>query len=232
MRKLFVLLLALGVCGVAAVAAPVISVDSSVYVVTVQSGSLVKHSFVITNSGDEPLTLTNVRTSCGCATTALAKRDLAPSESVNLDATVNTSGFHGTVTRTITVSSNDPASPTTILRFEITIADVEPVVPEISAGDLRMVFYMLIDVRTPDEYATGHLIGALNVSLADIRESAAAWAARLPHDIPIVLYGTDTTAGHEAAALLLTAGLPSVFSLTGGITGWDAAFGQGILYAP
>jgi len=91
---------------------------------------------------------------------------------------------------------------------------------------------VLIDVRTPDEYATGHLIGALNVSLADIRENAAAWAARLPHDIPIVLYGTDTTAGHEAAALLLTAGLPSVFSLTGGITGWDAAFGQGILYAP
>lgn len=232
MKNLAVCLLMLGGLGLAAVAAPVLSVDNPIYAVTVQSGSLVTHSFALTNAGDEMLSITSVRTSCGCTTAAPAKRDLAPGESVTLDATVNTTGFRGTVTRTITISSNDPANPAYVLRIDVTIADVAPTVPVISPTDLKLVFFLLIDVRTPDEYLGGHLFGAVNLPLAVLGAEAGAWAARLPHDIPIVLYGADSEGGRAAGALLLAAGLANVLNLDGGLAGWTAAFGEGALFAP
>lgn len=232
MKKLIVLGVALGLLGGAAAAAPTIQVDADTYAVTIPAGTQVKHTFVITNAGDATLTLSSVRTSCGCTTTALAKRDLAPGESVDLDATVNTTGFTGTVIRTITVTSNDPVHASTTLKFEITIGDAPPTVPEISASDLKIVFYILIDVRTPEDYAAGHLIGAISVPLAEIQADTAAWAARLPRDIPIILYGADGTGGRDACVLFLSAGLSNVLNLTGGLAAWNAVLGQGTLYAP
>lgn len=232
MKNLAMLVVVLGLCGAGAVAAPVLTVDNPMYVITVQSGSLVSHSFVLSNAGDETLSITSVRTSCGCTTAALAKRDLAPGESVSVDAVVNTTGFRGTVTRTITVSSNDPAHPVTTLRIDVTIADVVPEVPAISPADLKLVFFLLIDVRTADEYASGHLFGAVNIPLAEIAADPGLWAARLPQDLPIILYGADGEAGRAAGAAMLAAGLPNVLQLEGGLAGWDAAFGDGALYAP
>ena len=232
MKRFTVLLCALGLFGVAAVAAPMISIDNSIYSVTVQSGSLVSHSFVVTNIGDETLAITDVYTSCGCTTAALAKRDLSPGESVDIAATVNTAGFRGTVTRTVSVVSNDPTSPTAVLQIVVTIADsAAPVVQEISVTDLKLVFYFLIDVRTPEEYAAGHLFGAMNIPLSEFQTNLAAWLPRLPREVPIIVYGTASADGLEAGALLVGAGLSNTLNLTGGITEWNEQFGEGTLYA-
>jgi len=231
MRASIIILLGIGTFCIAASAVPVLQADNATYAVTVQSGSLVTHTFVVANAGDETLAISNVRTSCGCTTAALTQRDLAPGESVNVDATVNTAGFTGTVTRTITLHSNDPSHPAFVLRIDVTIADVAPTVPAISASDLKLVFYLLIDVRSPEEYAVAHLFGAVNVPLATIREAPASSASRLPHDVPIILYGADSDGGRAAGALLLAAGLPYVLYLDGGLTGWGATFGEGILRA-
>ncbi len=232
MKRFAVLLLALGMVGVAAVAAPMISVDNAIYSVTVQSGSLVSHSFVVTNVGDEPLNITDVRTSCGCTTAALAKRDLAPGESVNVEATVNTTGFSGTVTRTVSVSSNDPSTPTAVLQIVVTIAEsTAPVIQEISVTDLRLVFYFLIDVRTPEEYAAGHLFGAMNIPLSEFQTNLAAWLPRLPREVPLILYCGVGGRSLKAATILVEAGLSNVLNMTGGITAWNQAFGTGYLYA-
>jgi rhodanese-related sulfurtransferase len=231
MKKWAVLVAALGLFGVAGVAAPMISVDNPIYSETVQSGSRVNHSFVLTNTGDEILSITNVRTSCGCTTAALDKHDLAPGESVDLAATVNTTGFHGTVTRTLTVTTNDPVSPAVVLQIVVTIAETNPEVQSISVTDLSLVFYFLIDVRTPEEYAAGHLFGAMNIPLSEFQTNLATWLPRLPREAPIVLYSVDGASGALAATVLMQAGFSSVLNLAGGITAWDNAFGQGYLYA-
>jgi rhodanese-related sulfurtransferase len=232
MKTIVAMFTIVGLFGVAAAAAPMISVDHSVYAVTVQSGSLVTHSFLLTNTGDETLTLSNVRTSCGCTTAALAKRDLPPGESVSVEATVNTKGFHGTVTRTITVSSNDPVTPSITLRIDTTIADVAPAPPEIAVADLKAVYFMLIDVRTATEYATGHLFGAVNIPLAEIQANLTSWVSALPREAPIVVYGATSADGLDAGVLLIGEGLPNVVVLTGGITDWVQQFGERALFAP
>jgi len=232
MKRFVVPLVACGLFGVAAVAAPMISVDNPVYSVTLQSNSLVSHTFVLRNAGDETLTITDVFTSCGCTTTALAKRELAPEESVDLQATVNTTGFRGTVTRTVSVTSNDPIHPTAVLQIVVTIAEsTAPVIQEISVGDLKLVFYFLIDVRTAEEYATGHLFGAMNIPLSEFQQNLDSWLPRLPREVPVIVYGTASANGLEAGTLLVGAGFSNVLNLTGGIAEWNEQFGEGTLFA-
>jgi rhodanese-related sulfurtransferase len=232
MKRFVVLLVAYGLFGVAAVAAPMISVDNPVYSVTLQSNSLVSHTFVLRNVGDETLTVTDVVTSCGCTTAALAKRELAPEESVDLQATVNTTGFRGTVTRTVSVTSNDPVHPVAVFQIVVTIAEsTAPVIQEISVGDLKLVFYFLIDVRTAEEYAAGHLFGAMNIPLAEFQQDLDSWLPRLPREVPIILYCLAGGWSLQAATILVEAGLTNVLNLRGGITAWDEAFGAGTLYA-
>jgi rhodanese-related sulfurtransferase len=232
MKRFIVLLVALGCFGVAAVAAPMISVDNPVYSVSLQSNSLVSHTFVLRNVGDETLTITNVFTSCGCTTTALAKRELAPEESVDLQATVNTAGFRGTVTRTVSVTSNDPIHPTTVFQIVVTIAEsTAPVIQEISVGDLKLVFYFLIDVRTAEEYATGHLFGAMNIPLSEFQQNLDSWLPRLPREVPIILYCLVGGRSAQAATILVEVGLTNVLNLTGGTTEWNRVNGEGYLFA-
>ncbi len=133
-RIVILSLLLLGLWGAAAAGAPMIGVDYPVYTVSVQSGSIVSHTFRLTNTGDESLSITNVQTSCGCTTTALAKSSLLPGEAVDLDAKVNTTGFVGTVERTLTVQSNDPATPNLVLRLAMTIVNDVEVTPSTAGG--------------------------------------------------------------------------------------------------
>ncbi len=231
MKKLIVLLVVLGCFGVAAAAAPVISVADPVYSVTLQTNSLVTHTFVLRNVGDETLTIARVSTSCGCTTAALATRELVPGESVDLQATVNTTGFRGTVTRTVSVHSNDPLTPIYVLQIVVTIADAPAIViPEILPADLMHRFYLLVDVRTPEEYAAGHLFGAMNIQLLEFQRNLATWLPLLPREITIILYDLAGVGSLEAATILARAGLTHVLNLTGGITGWQQEFGERALY--
>ncbi|MEI6171202.1 MAG: rhodanese-like domain-containing protein [bacterium] len=232
MKRFVVLLVALGCFGAATVAAPIFSVDNPVYSVTLQSNSLVSHTFVLRNVGDETLTITDVVTSCGCTTAALAERELAPEESVDLQATVNTTGFRGTVTRTVSVTSNDPANPVAVFQIVVTIAEsTAPVIQEISVGDLKLVFYFLIDVRTSEEYAAGHLFGAMNIPLAEFQQDLDSWLPRLPREVPIILYCLAGGRSLQAATILVEAGLTNVLNLTGGITEWNRVNGESYLFA-
>ena len=119
----------LGLVAVGATCSPVIGVDNATYTATVQSGSSVAHVFKLTNTGDAALSITGVQASCGCTTTTLAKSQLMPGESVDLEARVNTTGFSGTVQKLVTVKSDDPVTPSLVLHLVLTIVDNPPPTP-------------------------------------------------------------------------------------------------------
>lgn len=75
------------------------------------SGESVQAPFTLHNEGDEPLTISYVRTSCGCTTTALEKRELAPGEETSLVATLSLKGRSGPQSKHLTIGSNDPDHP-------------------------------------------------------------------------------------------------------------------------
>jgi rhodanese-related sulfurtransferase len=82
---------------------------------------------------------------------------------------------------------------------------------------------VILDVRTPDNSASGHIRNAVNIPAANVAARAKTFpAANL--EAPIVLYdgqgGTDAVA---AARALIKAGQKNVQVVKGGLAGWQAA---------
>ena len=71
----------------------------------------VQASFTLRNEGDESLHIAYVRSSCGCTTTALDQRDLAPGEETPLIATLSLKNRSGPQNKRLTIGSNDPGHP-------------------------------------------------------------------------------------------------------------------------
>jgi rhodanese-related sulfurtransferase len=83
----------------------------------------------------------------------------------------------------------------------------------------------VIDVRTPDEYAHGHIAGAVNVPIETL-----PFAVRSLPDGPIITTCTMGSRAQRAAELLDLAGR-TAFSIAGGTKAWRAA-GLPVLTGP
>jgi hypothetical protein len=85
--------------------------------------------FKYQNKGDKPVHFKAVRPSCGCTTAALPKNDVAPGEKGEITATFNIGDRTGLQLKTITVETDDPSNPQTVLTIRAMIAqviDLEP----------------------------------------------------------------------------------------------------------
>lgn len=93
-------------------AAPKLAVDPETFDFgEAPSGESVRATFTLRNEGDGLLTISQVRTGCGCTTTALEKRELAPGEETPLVATLSLKNRSGPQNKHITIGSNDPDNP-------------------------------------------------------------------------------------------------------------------------
>ena len=222
MKKIVVSLVLLVVLsGVGAFAAPQITVDEAVYQFgAVLEGAMVTHTFVLTNAGDETLTITNVSTTCGCTTTDLVKKTLTSGESVNLDVRFDSVGYGGqTITKLINVESNDPAAqPKFVLQLHGAVNKAQQY--NIASGDLIYLFFLLIDLRAPEAYAASHMLGAISIPYDELND----WTDRLPTGVLIILYDQDGKLSDEAAQMLNKNGFPEAKSLLGGLNEWTRTY--------
>ena len=82
----------------------------------INQGDEVEHTFTIKNSGQRDLIIRRVKTSCGCTAVTPEKKIISKNESVPLKVKFNSRGKRGRQNKSITVITNDPKNPTTILR--------------------------------------------------------------------------------------------------------------------
>lgn len=75
---------------------------------TVDEGEAVSRDFTIKNTGDAPLEIKKVKTSCGCTVSSLEKDRLAPGETATLRVEYDTAGRPGKFRKKVTVFSGDP----------------------------------------------------------------------------------------------------------------------------
>ena len=102
--------------GAPVIKGPAITITPSRYDLgTVIYGEVAEHTFVVKNSGDEPLEILRLSTSCGCTKAAMAKEDkvIAPGQSANLLVTFDPAVHKddsdlGDLIRIIYVRTNDP----------------------------------------------------------------------------------------------------------------------------
>ncbi len=96
--------------------------------------------------------------------------------------------------------------------------------PSISASSLHArrqsgTAPTVVDVRTPEEYASGHIPGAVNVPFDQVAQRIAEVDG--PHGV--ALYCMVGPRARKGESALLAAGYEKVFHLEGGLAAWQAA---------
>lgn len=72
----------------------------------INQGDRVTHTFTYENTGNEPLILSNVNTTCGCTATNWDREPLAPGATADITVNFNSRGKSGIQNKTVTISSN------------------------------------------------------------------------------------------------------------------------------
>jgi rhodanese-related sulfurtransferase len=75
---------------------------------------------------------------------------------------------------------------------------------------------LVVDVRTSQEYAQGHLKGAMNIPLSDLPVQIGG----LDRNRPILVYCQTGVRSAQAATMLVNAGFTQVYDMEGGLTAW------------
>jgi hypothetical protein len=83
----------------------------------VNEGTALRHLFQVKNNGTAPLVVSEVSTSCGCTAAVLGTKTLPPGGITPLEVTMDSHGARGKGARSITVRSNDPRQPTSVLEI-------------------------------------------------------------------------------------------------------------------
>jgi hypothetical protein len=100
---------------------------------TVAKGDKIDWSFAVKNTGDADLQILAARPACGC-TVADFDKVIKPGEMGKVTAHVDTTNFNGPITKTVTIETNDPNTPSSVLNLQ---AIVKPYVDALPAGFVR-----------------------------------------------------------------------------------------------
>jgi rhodanese-related sulfurtransferase len=103
-----------------------------------------------------------------------------------------------------------PAGATASIVNEITPAQALPRV--------QQAYSQFVDVRTPEEYAGGHAVRAINTPLNDLPQKLD----RLEKNEPVYVICQSGRRSKEAAEILNRNGFKWVFDVTGGTNEWTA----------
>ena len=78
--------------------------------------------------------------------------------------------------------------------------------------------YLLVDVRTAEEFSDGHIEGALNIDYFSATFSDDI--SKVGFEIPVLLYCRSGNRSSKAMKIMNELGFKKVYNLEGGIKGW------------
>ena len=87
----------------------------------VLQGKIVEYTFLFENKGTEDLWIKEVTTSCGCTAALVSSNTVKPGEKGEIKVSYDSQGRAGSVSRTITVVSNDVVEPVKELTINATV---------------------------------------------------------------------------------------------------------------
>lgn len=93
----------------------------------IYQGDKVEHTFYFTNTGNEPLLITNVQVSCGCTTPKGWPRDpIPPGGRGELTISFNSAGKSGKQNKPVTIVSNASNKDGATISFTTNVLDKKP----------------------------------------------------------------------------------------------------------
>lgn len=104
----------------------------------------------------------------------------------------------------------------TVLLAQTDVKTIDPVAFQTKIKSLKNE--QLIDVRTPEEFASGHLQNAVNINFysSDFKEQLE----KLDKTKPVMVYCKSGGRSGKAAIILKELGFTIVYNLADGVEGW------------
>lgn len=199
----------------------------------VKDGDIVQCVFTLSNTGTTDITISRVSYNCGCTsyrfllasgTTQATPYTVPAGQSVQMQVTFRTAGYSSRsqpVSQVLTVTSDDPTRPTFLVTIRATVLSSLPSYLA-SAATFASEHFVLIDLRSPEEYAQAHLFAAMSIPFAELD-------ARLP-ELPVtrsyILYDHDGSVAVQAAATLRSRGYYGLTFVNGGLVRWLSQLGD------
>ena len=117
-----------------AVGGPMITVDKDVHDYgTISQGGNGECTFIVTNTGDAPLILTNCRGSCGCTVPKCDTEPIMPGGKSTVTVRYDTKRV-GPINKSVTITSNATNQPDVIVRIKGTVISGSPAPAGTSPG--------------------------------------------------------------------------------------------------
>ncbi|MBK8872313.1 MAG: DUF1573 domain-containing protein [Elusimicrobia bacterium] len=91
-------------------------------------GSTATYTYSLRNSGNEPLRIESVQSSCGCTAATPTNTLIPPGETAQIRVTFDSKGREGEIMKQIRVQTNDPKNPMNLLTIGGTVTPAN--VPE------------------------------------------------------------------------------------------------------
>ena len=155
-------------------AAPVLVVDDFKYDFgQVYQGERVEHVYHFRNTGDAPLKIEKVRSSCGCTAALVSAEMIDPGERGEVKASFDSTRFRGKVTKTVYLYTNNPAQRET--RFTLS----GEVLAKLTAAPDLLVFDHLAPGREGNATLTITNQGRERLQLEEPKTSIAELTANL-----------------------------------------------------
>lgn len=104
------------------------------------------------------------------------------------------------------------STPKEVVNIDVNVADFELIMDTIPNG-------LLLDVRTDNEFAQGHLRGAQQIDF--YRDDFADALEKLDKDQPVFIYCRSGNRSGKAAKQMKAMGFSAVYNLEGGIGAWS-----------
>lgn len=92
--------------------------------------------------------------------------------------------------------------------------------PETLFTTLKTSKIQLIDVRTPSEFATGHILKSVNIDYYD--QEFSTKIGKLDKSKPIYVYCRSGVRSSNSAEILKKLGFETIYNLDGGILNWSS----------
>jgi rhodanese-related sulfurtransferase len=89
---------------------------------------------------------------------------------------------------------------------------------QIIQNNINNPFFVILDVRTPDEYHSGHIVNAINVDVRDPNFNSAV--DQLGRDQTYLVYCQMGGRSATATKAMLQLGFKNLFNLSGGLNQW------------
>lgn len=101
----------------------------------VAEGTEVRHVFKLTNKGQKALKIFKTDVKCGCTVPKLSKDLIAPGETVDLEIVMDTSMKQGSISKPVTITSNDPLHRQSVILLK---AQVRSPHADLGSGENRV----------------------------------------------------------------------------------------------